>query len=85
MEENGAHAAILRRIYCYVLGGLREKHLSSSAESIGKSLHNGEGNLEELIKAVAKLIEAGSRYRNIANKLGVGSLFVLGTAIPAAA
>jgi hypothetical protein len=86
VAEKDAYSAILRRIYCYVLGGLRDRETQNiSAKTIGESiyneLYNGEGDVEELIQTVAKLIEAGSRYRNIANRLGLGSLFVLGTEI----
>jgi hypothetical protein len=90
LEQTDAHVRILRRFYCVVLYQLREGQAQNEeADAIGQSLHaflhpKGSGNkatVQALIDSIGNLIQAGSRYHNIAKRLGVGSLFLLGQEI----
>ncbi|KAG4412865.1 hypothetical protein IFR04_014001 [Cadophora malorum] len=87
LEQKDAHSRILRRFYTLVLYRLRESQpVNEDAESIAQLLHDflhpdqsgGQETLQALVDSVAGLIQAGSRYHNIAERLGVGSLFLLG-------
>ncbi|CZT07727.1 uncharacterized protein RCO7_11217 [Rhynchosporium graminicola] len=87
LEQTDAHTRILRRFYTLVLYRLRESQpVNEDAESIAQLLHDflhadqcgGHETLQTLVDSVAGLIQAGSRYHNIAERLGVGSLFLLG-------
>jgi len=86
-----AHAAILRRFYSILLHRLRTNRPGSDdARTIAQSIYNflhpatyqpNVKDLEDLTTSVKSLVQAGSRYVNIAKKLGMGSLFLLGEVI----
>ncbi|KAH6696532.1 hypothetical protein BKA61DRAFT_249598 [Leptodontidium sp. MPI-SDFR-AT-0119] len=87
LEQTDAHSRILRRFYTLVLYRLRDSQpVNEDAESIAQLLHDflhpdqsgSQETLQALVDSVAGLIQAGSRYHNIAERLGVGSLFLLG-------
>lgn len=88
LELSHAHARILRRVYSVVLHRLRvNRPRNDNADTIARLIYDklhesGEQSLDTLVKSVETLIQAGSRYENIVKTLGIGSLFVLGTAIP---
>ncbi|KAF7867157.1 hypothetical protein EAF04_005241 [Stromatinia cepivora] len=81
-----AHSSILRRFYCIVLVRLRAtQYINDDAKTIAQSLYttlNSQSqpiqNQNTFIDTVQGLIKAGSRYENIAARLGIGSLFLLG-------
>lgn len=92
LESSDAHSCILRRFYCIVLNRLRTTradcdNASTIAQSIYDALYRDKSeprNLQDLgnlIDAVDCQIKAGSRYHNIASRLGIGSLFILGEGI----
>ncbi|CZT13549.1 uncharacterized protein RAG0_17039 [Rhynchosporium agropyri] len=87
LEQTDAHTRILRRFYTLVLYRLRDSQpMNEDAESIAQLFHDflhpdqcgGQETLQALVDSVAGLIQAGSRYHNIAERLGLGSLFLLG-------
>ena len=89
LGKSDAHSCILRRFYCVVLNRLRATSCACDdattiADSMYDALHHGEPklrsrkDLDDLIDAVESQIQAGSRYENIASRLGIGSLFLLG-------
>lgn len=88
LEQSDAHSSILRRFYCVVLHRLRTNQpKNEDAKTIAQSLYDAlhpshsrtqQEALEGLINSVESLVQAGSRYDNIAKKLGIGSLFLLG-------
>lgn len=88
LGQSDAHSHILRRIYSFVLDRLRaNRPRSDDAETIAGSIYDqlhkdGRGSLKDLTDSIENMIQAGSRYKNISEKLGIGSLFILGTDIP---
>ncbi len=85
-NEADAHSRILRRFYTVVLHQIRASHSENDdAKTISEVLHsfrrNKSGSQENFNSFVKSMIEAGSRYHNIALRLGLGSLFLLGQGI----
>ncbi|KAH8674363.1 hypothetical protein BGZ60DRAFT_269657 [Tricladium varicosporioides] len=87
LEQTDAHSRILRRLYTIALYRLRQSQpVNEEAEAIAQLLHDflhpdqlgGQETLQALIDLVESLIQAGSRYHNIAQRLGIGSLLFLG-------
>ena len=92
LDREEAHALILRRFYALVFNRLRSRSRSrqqqnATAEAIAKGVYDQlyqgseEGTLDKLIEDIERLIDAGSRYDNLAEKLGIGSLFYLGQGV----
>lgn len=91
LKQLDAHSHILRRFCCIAISRLRLfRHNSDDAKTIAKAIFpfeypNGSPD-EDALKALADeveiLIQAGPRYENIAERLGLGSLFLLGDVIP---
>ncbi|KAF7864070.1 hypothetical protein EAF04_007035 [Stromatinia cepivora] len=85
LELSDVHSCILRRFYCLVLTRLRAaQHANDDAKTIAQSLLTGfrSESLNKLTKNVNTLLQAGIRYANIATRLGIGSLFILGQDVP---
>jgi hypothetical protein len=84
--ENIAHSRIIRRIYSVVLHRQRAcRHKNDDAGTIALSISqllHREHDLPVLTSSVESMIRAGSSDNNIAEAVGMGSLFVLGTDIP---
>ncbi len=86
--QSSAHSFILRRFYCVVLHQLRAAQpQGNDSETIARSIYSfvhpgisqpDANGLHDLTKNVEGLVQAGSRYVNIAKRLGMGSLFLLG-------
>ncbi|KFY65520.1 hypothetical protein V496_02519 [Pseudogymnoascus sp. VKM F-4515 (FW-2607)] len=90
LGKSDAHSRILHRYYTIVLYRLRKgQSENDDAQTIAEVLHNllhpnqsgTEKTLKALTESITSLIQAGSRYDNIARNLGIGSLFVLGEEI----
>jgi hypothetical protein len=91
LEQSSAHSVILRRFYSIVLHRLRANRPGNEdseiiARSVYEFLHPGTSqpgvkDLYDLTTSVESLVQAGSRYVNIARKLGIGSLFLLGKVV----
>lgn len=71
-----------KRLLCLVLLRLKDMKHGMSAADIAKSLYeldNAYYAYEKVERTVAKMLNAGSRYRNLEHHLGSGLCFVLGT------
>ena len=91
LDQADAHSRILHRFYTVVCYRLRARQSrNDTAEAIARVFYNilhqndpgNEDMLKHLINKVKGLIQAGSRYDNLAGRLGIGSLFCLGQDIP---
>ncbi|RAL58175.1 hypothetical protein DID88_002345 [Monilinia fructigena] len=93
LQQIDTHSRILRRFYCVALYRCRKAErrnddAKSMARTIfpiyhsGKSLEEAGDDMQSLVKTIETLLQAGPRYENIAEKLGFGSLFLLGDMIP---
>jgi hypothetical protein len=89
--QSSAHSAILRRFYSIVLHRLRaNRPRSDDSQTIARSIYEflhpaipqpDLKDLYDLTTSVERLVQAGSRYNNIAKNLGIGSLFLLGEVV----
>ncbi|APA08589.1 hypothetical protein SS1G_02304 [Sclerotinia sclerotiorum 1980 UF-70] len=93
LEQFDTHSRILRIIYCVALSRCRRtKRQSSDTKSIAhkifpiyypsKPLDETSNDMQSLVRTIEAFLRAGPRYENIAEKLGVGSLFLLGDIVP---
>jgi len=90
VEKSDAHSRILRRFYTVILYRIRaSRPQNDNAETIAGVFHDllhpndsgSEETLRALTDSVKDIIQAGARYDNIAHRLGIGSLFLLGQQI----
>jgi hypothetical protein len=91
LEQSDAHSRILRRFYTIVYYRSRQQQSQNdSAQVIARVFYHAlypnasidEKILEQLVDGVEGLIQAGSRYNHLGERLGYGSLFCLGEEIP---
>ncbi|OBT38933.1 hypothetical protein VE00_10561 [Pseudogymnoascus sp. WSF 3629] len=91
LQQLDAHSCILRRFQSVALYRQRARQSrKDDAETISRALfplihplqspEDGQ-ELQDLMDAIETLIQAGPRYDNIAKRLGLGSLFLLGDVI----
>lgn len=84
--EDVTYARITRRISCLVLSRLRKSRTKNEgAEAIARAIIRfslPQGDLKVLTASVRRVIEAGAKYDHIAQRLGIGSLFLLGNDVP---
>lgn len=74
----------MRRVLCLRFAQWRSQHGNRSARDITASVWpfwQTTYEFDELKDEVHKMMEAGSRYRNIDQHIGIAATFVLGTDI----
>ncbi|KFY68566.1 hypothetical protein V496_00981 [Pseudogymnoascus sp. VKM F-4515 (FW-2607)] len=96
LQQSDAHSCILRRFQSVALYRQRERQArNDNAKTIasalfplihppedGDDLPEDGNNLQDLSNTIETLIQAGPRYDSIGKRLCLGSLFLLGDAIP---
>lgn len=92
LQQSDAHSCILRRFQSVALYRQRARQSRNDdtgtiARTLFPLIHLGQTpedgqEFQDLINAIETLIQAGPRYDNIAKRLGLGSLFLLGDVIP---
>ncbi|KFY80518.1 hypothetical protein V499_00642 [Pseudogymnoascus sp. VKM F-103] len=96
LQQSDAHSCILRRFQSVALYRQRERQArNDDAKTIasalfplihpledGDDLPEDGNNLQHLSNTIETLIQAGPRYDSIGKRLCLGSLFLLGDAIP---
>lgn len=85
MDRDDAHSRMIRRCSCILLVKLRAQYPHCSAEETALALYRSglfAHNLRMLIDAVATMMDAGHRYQNMENSLGIGTTIFLGKDTP---